>query len=125
LAAQTHAEDPGVLLEEVLPRALGSAGCVSGGGEGSVVFQPGSEGFHDLSTSGEGDEVVGGGVIADQGAELLGCEEASGHADAAEHIVDKDVCNRSDDLLPPIDLPERTAEVIRNNEWGRPKRKRP
>jgi LysM repeat protein len=57
--------------------------------------------------------------------DLAKVEEASGHADAAEHIVDKDVCNRSDDLLPPIDLPDRTAEVIRNNEWGGPKRKRP
>jgi len=56
--------------------------------------------------------------------DLAKVEEASGHADAAEQIVDKDVCNRSDDLFPPIDLPERTAEVIRNNEWGRP-RKRP
>jgi len=57
--------------------------------------------------------------------DLAKVEEASGHPDAAEEIVDKDVCNRSDDLLPPIDLPERTAEVIRNNEWGGPKRKRP
>jgi nucleoid-associated protein YgaU len=57
--------------------------------------------------------------------DLAKVEEASGHTDAAEHIVDKDVCNRTDDLLPPIDLPERTAEVIKNNEWGGPKRKRP
>jgi nucleoid-associated protein YgaU len=56
--------------------------------------------------------------------DLAKVEEASGHADAAEQIVDKDVCNRSDDLLPPIDLPERTAEVIKNNEWGGPKRRR-
>jgi nucleoid-associated protein YgaU len=56
--------------------------------------------------------------------DLAKVEEASGHADAAEHIVDKDVCNRTDDLLPPIDLPERTAEVIKNNEWGGPKRRR-
>jgi nucleoid-associated protein YgaU len=56
--------------------------------------------------------------------DLAKVEEASGHPDAAEHIVDKDVCNRSDDLLPPIDLPQRTAEVIKNNDWGGPKRKR-
>ncbi|RNM11838.1 LysM peptidoglycan-binding domain-containing protein [Nocardioides pocheonensis] len=56
--------------------------------------------------------------------DLAKVEEASGHADAAEQIVDKDVCNRSDDLLPPIDLPKRTNEVIKNNDWGGPKRRK-
>jgi nucleoid-associated protein YgaU len=56
--------------------------------------------------------------------DLAKVEEASGRADVAERIVDKDVCNRSDDLLPPIDLPERTAEVVENNEWGGPKRRK-
>ncbi len=56
--------------------------------------------------------------------DLAKVEEAIGHPDVAERIVDKDVCNRSDDLLPPIDLPERTAEVIKNNDWGGAKRRR-
>jgi hypothetical protein len=56
--------------------------------------------------------------------DLAKVEEASGHADAAEQILDKDVCNRTDDQLPPIDLPERTAEIIKDNDWGGPKRKR-
>jgi hypothetical protein len=56
--------------------------------------------------------------------DLAKVEEASGRYDVAESIVDKDVCNRSDDNLAPIDLPERSAEVVKNNEWGRPGQRR-
>ncbi|HEY6932711.1 MAG TPA: LysM peptidoglycan-binding domain-containing protein [Marmoricola sp.] len=56
--------------------------------------------------------------------DLAKVAEASGHPDTAEQIIDKDICNRTDDLLPPIDPPERTAQVIKNHDWGSPNRKR-
>jgi hypothetical protein len=41
--------------------------------------------------------------------------ESGGNADQllAEHLF-----NRTDDHLPPIDLPSRTAEIVANQNWG-------
>jgi hypothetical protein len=54
--------------------------------------------------------------------DLAKVTEAEGHGDQAEEILDRHVFNRTDDHLPPIDLPGRTAQVVKNNEWGHPKR---
>lgn len=54
--------------------------------------------------------------------DLAKVAEAEGHGDEAEEILDKRVFNRTDDHLPPIDLPRRTAEVVKSNDWGRKKR---
>ena len=32
-------------------------------------------------------------------------------------ILLEDVCNRSEDGDAPLDLPERTQEIIRNHQW--------
>ena len=54
--------------------------------------------------------------------DLAKVAEAEGHGELADQILDEHVFNRTDDHLPPIDLPERTAEVVKNHGWGRPKR---
>jgi nucleoid-associated protein YgaU len=51
--------------------------------------------------------------------DLAKVAEAEGHGDEAEEILDKHVFNRTDDHLPPIDLPRRTAEVVKHNDWSR------
>jgi len=54
--------------------------------------------------------------------DLVKVAEAEGHGDRAEEILNRQVFNRTDDDLPPIDPPERTKTVVRNNEWGRARR---
>lgn len=54
--------------------------------------------------------------------DLAKVAEAEGHEALADQILDRHVFNRSDDHLPPIDLPERTAEVVKNHDWGHPRR---
>jgi nucleoid-associated protein YgaU len=54
--------------------------------------------------------------------DLAKIAEAEGHGDEAEEILDKHVFNRTDDHLPPIDLVRRTAEVVKNNNWGHKER---
>ncbi len=44
---------------------------------------------------------------------------AQGHEDAARAFLTEAVHNRSDDLLGPIDLPARTAELLRRNHTNR------
>ena len=44
--------------------------------------------------------------------------EAQGHADAADQMLSEDVFDRRDDYEPPVDLPTRTKEIVRNNNWG-------
>jgi hypothetical protein len=56
--------------------------------------------------------------------DLAKVAEVEGHDTLAERILDEHVFNRSDDHLPPIDLPERTQTVVENNDWGSPKRHR-
>ena len=55
--------------------------------------------------------------------DLVKVAAAEGHEEAAETMLADDVFNRTDDHLPPIDLPERTAKVTEDNGWtGRPRR---
>ena len=56
--------------------------------------------------------------------DLAKVAEAEGHDTLAEQILDEHVFNRTDDHLPPIDLPERTKTVVKNHDWGGPKRPR-
>lgn len=39
---------------------------------------------------------------------------AEGHEDAAQRFLYDEICNRSDDPYAPIDLPERTAQIVKN-----------
>lgn len=55
--------------------------------------------------------------------DLIKVAEAEGHADVAEHMLRDDIFNRNDDHLPPIDLPGRTDQVVKNHDWGRPRRR--
>ena len=54
--------------------------------------------------------------------DLAKVAEAEGHDTIAEQILDEHVFNRTDDHLPPIDVPERTKAVARNKAWGGVKR---
>lgn len=54
--------------------------------------------------------------------DLVKVAEAEGHDELAELMLRDDVFNRTDDHLPPIELPERTEQVVKNHEWGRPRR---
>ncbi|CAN5125022.1 hypothetical protein BH09ACT10_BH09ACT10_00550 [soil metagenome] len=51
--------------------------------------------------------------------DLAKVAEAAGHNVLAEQILRDDVFNRRDDDLPPIDLPERTEQIVKNHDWGR------
>lgn len=44
--------------------------------------------------------------------------EAQGHVGAAEEMLREDVFDRRDDYEPPVDLPLRTKEIVKNNGWG-------
>jgi LysM repeat protein len=44
--------------------------------------------------------------------------EAQGHADAADQMLSENVFDRRDDHEPPVDLPARTKEIVKNNGWG-------
>lgn len=48
---------------------------------------------------------------------------AEGHGEAAEQMLNDNVFNRTDDYLPPIDLPERTGDVVGKEGWGDNKRR--
>ena len=56
--------------------------------------------------------------------DLAKVAEVEGHETLAEQILDEHVFNRTDDYLPPIDLPDRTKTVVKNQDWGGPKRPR-
>lgn len=56
--------------------------------------------------------------------DLAKVAEAEGHETLADQILDEHVFNRTDDHLPPIDLPDRTKTVVKNHDWGGPKRPR-
>lgn len=54
--------------------------------------------------------------------DLAKVAEAEGHTALADQILDQHVFNRTDDHLPPIDPPARTAEVVKNHGWGHHRR---
>ena len=53
--------------------------------------------------------------------DLAKVAEAEGHTTLAEQILDEEVFNRTDDHLPPIDVPRRTKTVVKNSGWGNSK----
>lgn len=56
--------------------------------------------------------------------DLIKATEAQGQEEAADKMLNGDIFNRTDDYLPPIELPKRTSEVLvqraRPREGGRP-----
>ena len=50
--------------------------------------------------------------------DLVKVAAAEGHPEAADKMLADDVFNRSDDHLPPIDVPARTKTVVNTNGWG-------
>jgi LysM repeat protein len=44
--------------------------------------------------------------------DLIKVTDAEGHEEAADKMLNGDIFNRTDDYLPPIDLPKRTSEVV-------------
>jgi nucleoid-associated protein YgaU len=54
--------------------------------------------------------------------DLVKVAATEGHDDAADQMLTDDVFNRTDDHLPPIDLPERTGEVVRKQGWSTARR---
>jgi nucleoid-associated protein YgaU len=55
--------------------------------------------------------------------DLVKVAAAEGHGEAAEQMLNDSVFNRTDDYLPPIDLPERTGDVVGKEGWGDNKRR--
>lgn len=53
--------------------------------------------------------------------DLVKVATAQGHLELAERMLNHDVFNRTDDYLPPIDLPKRTRGVVENEGWGNSK----
>lgn len=52
--------------------------------------------------------------------DLIQVAAVTGHSELAErHLVDG-IFNRTDDDYGPIDLPERTAEIVKQRGWDRP-----
>ena len=52
--------------------------------------------------------------------DLAAVAAAEGHDAEAERMLRREVVNRSDDGLPPIELSERTETIIRNRNWLNP-----
>lgn len=50
--------------------------------------------------------------------DLVKVAAAQGHIELAERMLNHDVFNRTDDYLPPIDLPKRTRRVVEKEGWG-------
>ena len=57
--------------------------------------------------------------------DLVKVAAAEGHGEAIEKMLNDDVFNRTDDYLPPIDLPERTGDIVGKEGWGNSKRPPP
>jgi nucleoid-associated protein YgaU len=53
--------------------------------------------------------------------DLVKVATAQGHIELAERMLDHDIFNRTDDYLPPIDLPKRTRGVVEKEGWGNTK----
>jgi nucleoid-associated protein YgaU len=50
--------------------------------------------------------------------DMVQAEKAAGDDEKADQDLKDKVFNRRDDDLPPIDLPTRTAQVVRDKNWG-------
>ena len=55
--------------------------------------------------------------------DLVRVAATQGDLDASHDVLDNDVCNRTDDNLPPIDLPARTGDVLANQGWASDQRR--
>jgi hypothetical protein len=49
--------------------------------------------------------------------DIIDVAAATGHADLAERHLIEGIFNRSDDNLGPIDLPRRTASIVKKRGW--------
>ena len=56
--------------------------------------------------------------------DMIQAERAHGDDEKADRDLNEKVLNRRDDELPPVDLPRRTSEVIRDKRW-QPQGRRP
>ncbi|GAB2761858.1 hypothetical protein GCM10027020_12700 [Nocardioides salsibiostraticola] len=54
--------------------------------------------------------------------DLVKVAVVSGHDDAADQMLTDNVFTRTDDHLPPIDLPPRTNEIVEQQGWGSARR---
>jgi LysM repeat protein len=54
--------------------------------------------------------------------DLVAVTVAECHPEVAKRMLIDDVCNRADDDRGPVDLPDRTAELIARKEWLGPRR---
>ncbi|CAI9419277.1 LysM peptidoglycan-binding domain-containing protein [Nocardioides sp. T2.26MG-1] len=50
--------------------------------------------------------------------DMIQAEKANGRAGAAHQRLTEKVFDRRDDELPPIDLPARTAHIVRDKDWA-------
>lgn len=50
--------------------------------------------------------------------DLVKAAAAQGHIELAERMLNHDIFNRTDDYLPPIDLPTRTRTLVGKENWG-------
>lgn len=57
--------------------------------------------------------------------DLVKVAAAEGHEEVADEMLAGQVFNRTDDYLPPIDLPKRTGDVVGKEGWGNTKRRPP
>ena len=55
--------------------------------------------------------------------DLAAVLKAEGHHHEAAQIIGGDVCNRSDDGEPPLELSERTTQIIDAQQWLHPDQK--
>ena len=53
--------------------------------------------------------------------DLVKVAASEGRGEAADRMLTDDVFNRTDDYLPPIELPKRTGEVVGGQRWGNAK----
>jgi hypothetical protein len=54
--------------------------------------------------------------------DLAAVATAEGHTHQAETILRDQVCNRSDDGGPPLELPERTERILQTRDWLQPRK---
>lgn len=50
--------------------------------------------------------------------DMIQAEKASGDDEQGDRDLDEKVLNRRDDELPPIEIPERSAQIVRDKNWG-------
>ncbi|NLD78037.1 MAG: LysM peptidoglycan-binding domain-containing protein [Acidimicrobiales bacterium] len=56
--------------------------------------------------------------------DLIKVTAAEGHDEAADKMLSDDIGNRTDDYLPPIELPPRTADVVGTQDWRNTRQRR-